>query len=148
MPIPEFTQTGDLPEGVHRATLSDVLARFGNGSPQRRDVTVRLQRIHLLIFATGKIDRFIIYGSYITAKPEPDDVDIFLVMSEKFDVNDYVGETRALFSHITAHDRFGASIFWVNQGTSFTNIEDLIAGWQTKRDLTRRGIIEITEEVE
>ena len=147
MPIPEFTQTGDLPEGVHRATLAEVLARFGSGTTQRQEVTIRLQRIHHLVCDTGKVDRFIIYGSYITAKPEPNDVDIFLVMSEKFDLNDYVGETRALFPHITAHDRFGASIFWVNQSTSFTNIEDLIVGWQTKRDLTRRGIIEVTEEV-
>jgi len=146
MPIPDFDSTGDLPEGVHPTTMKDALARFGGGTPQRKNVTARLVRIYELATSTSKLDRFIIYGSYITTRPEPNDVDIFLVMSEEFDVNDYVGETRDLFSHTTVHNRFGASIFWVNRGTSFTNIEDLITGWQTKRDLTRRGIIEITGE--
>jgi hypothetical protein len=29
MPIPEFDSEGDLPEGVHQATLVEVLERFG-----------------------------------------------------------------------------------------------------------------------
>jgi hypothetical protein len=29
MSLPAFDSQGDLPEGVHRVTLSDVLTRFG-----------------------------------------------------------------------------------------------------------------------
>ena len=29
MPLPPFTATGDLPPGIHRATLAEVLERFG-----------------------------------------------------------------------------------------------------------------------
>jgi hypothetical protein len=35
VPLPPFTASGDLSPGVRRATLSEVLERFGSGSPQR-----------------------------------------------------------------------------------------------------------------
>jgi hypothetical protein len=38
MALPEFTEAGNLPEGIHVATLQEVLRRFGNGSLQRRRV--------------------------------------------------------------------------------------------------------------
>ena len=82
--------------------MEEILARFGGGTTQRQAVTERLQRIYHLAQTSGRLDRFVIYGSYITAKPEPGDVDIFLVMSEEFEVNDYVGELRELF-HISQH---------------------------------------------
>ncbi len=51
-----------------------------------------------------------------------------------------------LFSIIQlAPERFGASIFWTRPGAIFgESLEDFIAGWQVKRDRTRRGIVEVT----
>lgn len=54
-------------------------------------------------------------------------------------------EAQNLFRHNTAQGEFGASIFWVNSETSFADTEDLIIGWQTRRDLQRRGIVEVIE---
>jgi hypothetical protein len=31
MPLPAFNENGDLPEGVHKASLDEVIARFGHG---------------------------------------------------------------------------------------------------------------------
>ena len=42
MPLPPFTVQGDLPPGLHRATLRAVLERFGSGSPQRMLLGLRL----------------------------------------------------------------------------------------------------------
>jgi len=123
--------------------MDEVIARFGAGTPQRQAVTASLLRIFNLVKATGKLERFIIFGSYVTAKADPNDVDIFLVMAEDFNVDDQTGETREVFSHAQAQRRFGASVFWVTRGTSLANIDDLVAGWQTKRDQTRRGIVEV-----
>ena len=143
MPIPEFDERGDLPVGVHHATLEEVIERFGGVSAQRQEVTKRLSRVFNTAKLTGYLKRFIIYGSYVTAKSDPNDVDIFLVMSEGFDINNYTGEIHHLFSHNRAQEHFGASVFWVTQGTSLASIDDLIFGWQTKRDLSLRGIVEI-----
>ena len=46
MPLPPFTAQGDLPPGLHRATLAEVLERFGSGSPQRMLVGLRLERMY------------------------------------------------------------------------------------------------------
>ncbi|HXG94438.1 MAG TPA: hypothetical protein VNN73_18995 [Blastocatellia bacterium] len=146
MPLPNFNDKGELPEGMHRATIEEVIVRFGSGTPQRQAVTARLLRIYGLAKATGQLDRFIIFGSYITAKPEPNDVDIFLVMAQEFDVDEIIGEARDLFLHSRAQQQFGASVFWVNRATSIANIEDLVVGWQTKRDQTKRGIVEVIHD--
>lgn len=47
MPLPDFEDSGDLPAGVHRATMSEVLKRFGHGTPQRQLVTASLVRVHV-----------------------------------------------------------------------------------------------------
>ena len=63
MAIPDFNPEGDLPEGVHCATMEEVLARFGGGTLQRQDVTARLQRIYRLVGTTGRLTRG--YQSYL-----------------------------------------------------------------------------------
>ncbi len=143
MPIPDFGSNGELPVGLHQATLDEVLTRFGTGTWQRQDVTQRLIHIYTVAKATGQLERFVIYGSYITAKPNPGDVDIFLVMEAGFDPDTLSDESKLLFEHGEVHNKLGASIFWVTQGNSFASIDFLITGWQTKRDKTRRGIIEV-----
>src|SRR6184192_2571276 len=116
MPLPELIASGDLPVGVHAAPMAEVVSRFGRGSSQRRSVTARLRRIHGLAQATGCLDRFIIFGSYVTGKPDPNDVDTVLIMRDDFDVAACTGETRKLFDHQQAAGAFGASIFWTRPG--------------------------------
>jgi hypothetical protein len=119
------------------------MAQFGTGTPQRQAVTASLLRLYNLVKATNHLERFIIFGSYVTTKLAPNDVDLFLVMAEAFDVNDWEEETRAVFAHAQAQSRFRASVFWVTRSTSRTNIESLPTAWQTTRDQTRRGIVEV-----
>ena len=71
MPLPDFNLEGDLPEGVHRATMDEVVARFGVGTRQRQIVLARLLRVLEVAEATGKLERLIIFGSFITNKPHP-----------------------------------------------------------------------------
>jgi hypothetical protein len=104
-----------------------------------------LEGIYELARHTGSLQRFIIFGSYVTAEPNPRDVDIFLVMRGGFQPRDAPSEAHNLFGHDTAQSAFGVSIFWVNAETSFADTEDLIIGWQTRRDLQRRGIVEVVE---
>jgi hypothetical protein len=99
MPLPQLNRVGALPEGVHQATMDEVLAQFGSGTSQRQAVTARLQRIYHLARATGKQERLILFGSYITAKPDPNDVDIILVMHDDFDVQTCDEESQTLFDH-------------------------------------------------
>ena len=142
---PAFNELGDLPIGVYRATLTEVIAHFGHGTAQRIAITARLEYIYELARRTGSVQRFILFGSYVTVEPNPRDVDIFLVMRDGFQPRDAPPEAQILFRHDTAQNALGASIFWVNAETSFADTEDLIIGWQTRRDLQRRGIVEVVE---
>ena len=71
---PEFDDNGDLPVGIYQATLAEVLQHFGTGSLQRRLVGQRLERIYKLAKSTGQVARFIVFGSFVTAKPDPGEV--------------------------------------------------------------------------
>jgi hypothetical protein len=144
MALPEFNSQGDLPEGLHKATLAEVVARFGSGAEARRQATAVLQRIHQLVAATGKLERFVVFGSYVTAKPDPRDVDVVLVMKDDFSLAACDEQTRVLFDHQRAEAEVGASIFWLCPSVLLRgSLEDFLLGWGTKRDLTRRGIVEV-----
>ncbi len=67
-----------------------------------------------------------------------------LVMTTDFKFEDAPRESRTLFSHSEADARFGASVFWLREGMLPDEMmRILLETWQTKRDGTRRGIVEI-----
>jgi predicted nucleotidyltransferase len=147
MSIPDLNDSGDLPVGVHQASLYDVLERFGQGTPQRQLVTQRLKRVYELANRTGGVERFIIFGSYVTAKPSPNDVDIILVMRDGFALTDCDDENEPLFDHLRAQQVFGASVFWIYTfSVLLETVDEFIASWQIKRDGGQRGIIEVDLE--
>src|SRR5262249_585678 len=139
MPLPEFNSSGDLPPGVHRATLEELVQRFGAGTPQRQAVTASCRRIYHPARATGKLLRFLLVGSYLTFKPEPADVDVVLIMRDDQPVQGYDEETRSLFDHQQAEARFGASVFWTCPSGLLLvgDVEAFLADWGIKRDRTR-----------
>lgn len=144
MALPEFNKAGDLPPDVYQATLDAVLERFGGGSVQRRIVAQRLVRIHELAVGTGMVRRFIIFGSFITAQVAPNDVDVFLLMDDAFDVRQVSGEAALLFDHLVTQAYFGASVFWIRTIGALGGEDAVIADWQVKRDGTRRGVVEVS----
>src|SRR5260370_32848077 len=144
MALPEFNSRGDLPEGLHKATLAEVLERFGPEDEARRRATAVLQRIQELATATGKLERFVVFGSYITDKPEPHDVDVVLVMKDDFSLATCDDQTRALFDHQRAEVEVGASIFWLCPRLPLRgSLDDFLLWWGATRALTRRVIVEV-----
>lgn len=101
---PPFDSNGDLPVEIYRATLAEVLEHFGTGTLQRRLVGQRLERIYALAVGTEQVLRFVVFGSFVTAKPNPDDVDIFLVMKDTFDANQVRGEAAIIFDHLSVQN--------------------------------------------
>jgi len=146
MPLPELTDFGELPPGVHPASLQETLERFGVGLAQRVAVGERLERIYRLAAATGHLARFVVFGSFVTDNPEPNDVDVFLVMDDTFDGDTLQDESAVLFDHAAADAHFGASVFWVRRLAAFGGQQAMVEYWQARRGGGRRGIIEIVEE--
>jgi hypothetical protein len=143
---PEFDDNGDLPVGIHPATLDEVLQHFGIGSVQRGLVGHRLERICNLARGTGLMARFIVFGSFVTAKPDPGDVDIFMLMEDSFDSNQVGGEAAIIFDHQAAQNNLGASVFWIRRLAAIGGETDALQHWQIKRDKKRRGIVEVISD--
>jgi len=144
MTFPDFNENGDLPVGIYPATLQEVLEHFGNGSLQRQLVAGRLAKIYRLAKSTNQLARFIIYGSFVTGKTNPNDVDIFLVMDDNFDKYRFQSDVRGIFEHLETETDIGASIFWMLESSVLVDEKIFIDGWQVKRGgKTQRGIVEV-----
>lgn len=140
--LPAFNEEGDLPPGVHRATLPEVLEHFGQGSVQRCAVANRLQRLLQLAASTWQLARFVVFGSFVTAKADPNDVDVILLMEDTFDLATVTGEAALVFQHMEADARFGAS----ERSGALGGEQAMIEYWQARREGGRRGIVEIVGE--
>ena len=61
MPLPNLNDAGELPIGIHQATIDEVTAQFSSGTLQREIVTARLQRIYHIAKDTGNLQQLIIF---------------------------------------------------------------------------------------
>ena len=143
---PKFNKYGDLPGGIHKASLVDVIEHFGRGNLQRAILAQRLDRIYNIAVETGQTARFIIFGSFVTDKPSPADLDIFLLMEDTFDIRLVTGEARIIFNHMAAQNYEGASIFWLRHMAALDGEDAAIEHWQIKRDGKKRGIVEVLKD--
>ena len=87
MAIPEFGTEGLLPPGVHSCLLSELEERFGRF--QRTDRRVRLwnrfAEFVRELRATQIAVALIVDGSFATAKPDPNDIDLILILAQDHD---------------------------------------------------------------
>lgn len=96
-----------------------------------------------LVESTGKLEHLFVWGSFVSAKEFPNDVDLLLVMSSDFQLADVPGACQIVFDYVSARIRFQADVFWSKASIG----EDLLRLWldtyQTTKDFKRRGIVEV-----
>ncbi len=82
MPIPDLNEDGLLPEGIHEASLEEVRERFGRfqRTDRRPDLFSKLCLFLAEVRASGLVEAVIVDGSFVTAKDEPSDIDLILVL--------------------------------------------------------------------
>ena len=140
---PNFNSNGDLPPGIHQGQLAEVVDHFGKDTHQRRILAQRLEHIYTLAAETGHLSRFIIFGSFITNKSRPADIDVFLLMEDTFDASKVSGETAVVFDHVASQNYEGASIFWTRRLAALGGEKATVEYWQRKRGGKKRGIVEV-----
>jgi hypothetical protein len=76
--LPDFDEFGNLPPEIHSATIEEVGQRFGVGSPER-EVEGR-ELLRFIDWARrARVRRLVLDGSVVTAKLEPNDVDLVIL---------------------------------------------------------------------
>jgi hypothetical protein len=81
--IPPFRADGYLPEGLYVASEPEVLFRFGASTRRRRRLALRLRRWIPLARQVGA-RRLLVDGSFVTAKTDPNDVDVVVLLPPNF----------------------------------------------------------------
>jgi hypothetical protein len=81
MPLPERDGSGSLQSGVHAATLRKTQARFGVGSEPRQWESHLLELVVEAVLHYPTIKRVFVWGSFVTAKAEPNDLEYSVVVS-------------------------------------------------------------------
>jgi predicted nucleotidyltransferase len=86
MPIPELNEEGFLPAGIHVASLEEVQERFGRfqRTDRRPALFAKLSTYLAEVRASGLVVAVIVDGSFVTAKDEPSDIDLILVLQSDY----------------------------------------------------------------
>jgi hypothetical protein len=99
--LPELTDQGELPPGVHVTDWQEFQARFCGSSSRRKWLSGRLRALLGLAGASGKLRRVFIWGSFVTAKPAP-----------RGSVDEIAAPAKAVFDSVRAKLLFDSDVFW------------------------------------
>ena len=146
MVIPPFNQDGLLPRGIHRCTLAEARGRFGTfqGSDRRPRLWTGFAEYMREASMSGAVEMVLMDGSFVTAKPDPNDIDLVIVLpaSHDFSANLPAAQYDVL-AQKRVRKRFGFDILVVKNSSE--SLEHAIAFFQQVRqrpDL-QKGLLEI-----
>lgn len=139
--IPAFRPDGYLPEGLHSASEAEVPFRFGSATPRRRRLILRLRRWVSLAGAVG-VRRFLIDGSFITDKPEPDDIDAVVLLPTDFLSQVHRNDDAALELEQMLLTRRPEELFAAEDDTDLKEWIEFFARTREADD-RRKGLVEI-----
>ena len=141
--LPDFTEEGELPSGIHKADWLEFRDRFGGSSPRRVWLSGRLRALVDLAGGSGKLRRVFIWGSFVTAKAAPKDLDILLIMNEDFEVDGVSAPAQVVFDSVRAKLLFEADVFWARSSIGPELLDLWLETYQTSRAFRKRGIVEL-----
>jgi hypothetical protein len=138
--LPEFTAEGDLPSGVHLADWHEFQSRFGESSLKRVWLSGRLRVLLELAGCNGKLRRVFIW---VTAKTDPKDLDILLIMDEDFEVDGITAAAQEIFDSVRAKLRFASDVFWARASIGDETLDLWLEIYHISRSFRKRGIVEL-----
>ena len=113
MPIPLLNANGLLPAGIYDSTLEEIRERFGRfqESDRRVKLFARLSEFMRAAQASRLFDEFLIDGSFVTAAPAPNDIDIIAVLKHGHDFDrDLPMSEYSVVSRALLRRRFGFDV--------------------------------------
>ena len=119
--------------------MEEIVSRFCSGEIRERWRSI-LGEVIALARSTERLEAAYIFGSFVTAKAAPADIDLFLVMSRDFSSNQVVGRARLLFDRSRAAIVWGICIYWI---TARTDRIPFLDTWQLRRSGGQQGIVEV-----
>ena len=146
MPIPEFNEHGLLPEGIHDCTVEELENRFGNfqGSDRRPQLWAKFRDFIREAKASGVVETILVNGSFVTTKPDPNDIDLVLLVPASHDFSADLGPAQYnVLSRRHVRQRYGFDIVLALPGTE--EVSEAAEFFQQVRgqSLRRKGILRL-----
>lgn len=132
MPLPALRADGTLPVGIHQATLDELFAAFPPATPQRQALHGALAYCVATVARLRLAEQIAIDGSYITAKADPEDVDIAVLTPGIYQL---AGEQHFASEGI---DMVLLDIQFAHDAADF---QGWLTFFATARNLIRKGVI-------
>jgi hypothetical protein len=139
--LPDFTEHGLLPPGIHRATLEEFEKRFVyfDESDRRFRLFQKLREVFQHARRSGIVKQFFVVGSFVTSKPEPNDFDCILIVDRSVFGHELSPMEYNLVSRGIARRIFGGDVVAIFEGTN----DESLRFFQGTRFNEPMGIVEI-----
>lgn len=105
-----------------------------------------VDRLHALVelaAPTGALRRVFVWGSFVTTKPAPGDLDVLLIMAEDFEVEQTAVPAQVVFDSIRAKLLFESDVFWARASIGEEVLRSWLETYQISRSFRKRGIVEL-----
>ena len=144
MRLPELNAVSYLPPGIYLASLDEVLERFGTSTPTRQQQGNLLRQIVERMRKYPTIKRVLLWGSFVSTKPAPGDLDYSIVIDPRHGQVTIEPEERRFFSPVSAKIYYGVdpSYLIINE-YPLERYFELLEFICHDRDGQPRGILEV-----
>jgi hypothetical protein len=144
--IPPFNEYGCLPEGIHDSTIDEAAGRFGvfQTSDRRLQLWAKFTDFMRELKVCDFVEAVLVDGSFVTGTPEPNDIDLVLVVESSHDLStDLSAVAYNLLAHHRVHRQFGFDIVVVKNDSE--NLKLAVAFFQQvkQRPDLKKGILRI-----
>jgi hypothetical protein len=141
--IPNLTDTGVLPPGIHTSTWTDFKSRFAVFDRSDRRLWV-CEQLELLIDEIRKstiVKRVLVCGSLVTSKPEPNDFDCILVLDPSIVGTELPPYEYNLMSRKLCRRKFAGDVISALDGSRA--LQEYLEFFQISREGQPMGIVEL-----
>src|ERR1043166_1522969 len=144
--IPPFNDSGCLPEGIYDCMMEEAASRFGvfHSSDRRPQLWAKVIEFMRELTICDFIEAVLIDGSFVTATPEPNDIDLVVIAASSHDFSaDLPPTAYSLLAHHRVRSQFGFDIVVVQNGSE--NFKQAAAFFQQikQRPGMKKGILRI-----
>ena len=146
MPIPALNEEGLLPAGLHECTLEELRVLFGRfqGNDVRGRLFAQLAGLMGELMRCELVAAVVVDGSFVTAKPAPNDIDLLFALKPGHDWTADLGAfDYRLVSRQALRRRFGFDVLVAVEGSAA--YEDYIQFFTRVRSQpgARKGLLRI-----
>jgi predicted nucleotidyltransferase len=124
-------------------SLDEFAKQYGVSTPRRQFLFNQARMVISLLRATGQVKRAFVFGSFVSEKPNPNDVDFFVAMAEGFTTSHLKGKIAEVFQNEVCRIRYGVDLFWVTEAIGESRIQDMLDVFSRDRQQRYNPIVEI-----